>query len=393
MPNAKLFRITTVPLSLDKLLESQLKFMTSFYEVTAMATPEGEYLQRIGEREGVKVWPLELTRKITPIKDLKALWKLYWFLKKEKPLIVHTHTPKAGIIGMLAAKLAKVPIRLHTVAGLPLMEASGTKRDILNAVERLTYFCAHRVYPNSEGLRKIISAEKYCSVDKLKVIANGSTNGINTAYFNIWNNVNKETECKQRLNILESDFVFIFVGRLVNDKGISELVSAFSKLNQEDKTCKLLLVGPLESDLDPLDNAVLLEMEANSNIISVGYRQDVRPYFAISDALVFPSYREGFPNVVLQAGAMGLPSIVSDINGCNEIIKEGENGLIIPSKDTDALYHAMRRFVRDKELVKKLKSNARRMIVERYEQQVVWDALLAEYKRLEGELLNEVQND
>src|SRR5690606_32425078 len=179
----KLIRITTVPLSLDKLIEGQLNFMSQFYEVTAISS-NYEELKKIKEKEDVEIFPIEMTRQITPFQDLKSVYQLYKFLKKEKPLIVHTHTPKAGIVGMLAAKLAKVPIRLHTVAGLPLMEAKGVKRKILNFVEKLTYSCATKVYPNSQGLYDFILKKKFCVNSKLKVLGNGSSNGINTEYFN-----------------------------------------------------------------------------------------------------------------------------------------------------------------------------------------------------------------
>lgn len=179
----KLFRITTVPISVEKLLGKQLTFMNDFYEVTAISSDKKE-LERVGKELGVKTFCVEMTRQITPLKDLKSLWEMYRYFRKEKPDIVHTHTPKAGLIGMLAAKLAGVKIRLHTVAGLPLMETTGTKRKILNFVEKFTYSCAVRVYPNSHGLKDFIIKEKFCEAGKLKVIGNGSTNGIDTDYFN-----------------------------------------------------------------------------------------------------------------------------------------------------------------------------------------------------------------
>lgn len=382
----KLIRITTIPLSLEKLLGGQLHFMSEYYEVIAVSSDE-KYLQQIGQKEKVKVYHTDLTRKITPLKDLKALWKLYRFFKKEKPTIVHTHTPKAGIIGMLAAKLAFVPYRLHTVAGLPLMEASGLKRNILDAVERLTYQCATKVYPNSKGLYDFIVEHNYAKTDKLKVIANGSSNGIDTTYFSL-DNVEDGTigTLKRELGILPSDFVFVFVGRLVGDKGINELVKAFSILNQKEKSLKLLLVGPLESDLDPLEDDTLNEIKINPSILTVGMQNDVRPYLAMANALVFPSYREGFPNVVMQAGAMGLPAIVSNINGCNEIIQQNANGLIVPSKDIDLLYTAMERLYQDPVFYDALKANARTMVTSRYEQKVVWNALLNEYNNLKADV-------
>jgi capsular polysaccharide biosynthesis glycosyltransferase capM len=375
-----------VPLSLKVLLKGQLRFMASNgFDVKGVSS-EGEELKEVIENEGIVMEAINMSRKITPFQDLKSLWEMWNFLRKEKPQIVHTHTPKAGIIGMLAARLAGVPHRLHTVAGLPLMEATGTKRKILNIVEKLTYSSATRVYPNSKGLYDFILQNNFTQSNKLKIIANGSSNGIDTTFFS----PDQVTEIervtlREKLNIQPDDFVFVFVGRIVSDKGINELIKAFSELQTvENKPAgiKLLLVGGLENDLDPLNPETLAEINQNKDIISVGFQQDVRSFFAIADALVFPSYREGFPNVVMQAGAMGLPSIVSDINGCNEIIIEGENGLIIPSKNVEKLKEKMLTLAKDKNLYTKLKGNSRRMIENRYEQSVVWNALLEEYEGL-----------
>ncbi|GIJ97702.1 glycosyl transferase family 1 [Capnocytophaga stomatis] len=377
----KLFRVTTVPISLKVLLKGQHRFMSQKgFEVIGISS-KGQALCDVQKEEGIKIKELKMTRTISPFQDLKSLLNFYKLCKKEKPLIVHSHTPKAGIIGMLGAKLAGVPIRLHTVAGLPLMEAKGIKRKILDSVEKLTYACATAVYPNSKGLYDFILKNKYTSEDKLKVIANGSSNGVNTSFFSP-QQVSEEQKntLKKELNIQPDDFVFIFVGRLVGDKGINELTEAFSSLNIDN--VKLLLVGPMEKELDPLKEKTLHEIEKNHSIISVGYQKDVRPFFAISDLLVFPSYREGFPNVVMQAGAMGLPSIVTNINGCNEIIIEGENGTIIPVKNVEELKKQMESLSTDKVRYNKLKENSRKMIANRYEQSVVWEALLEEYKKL-----------
>ena len=383
----KLIRITTVPISFKVLLKGQLRFMASNgFDVKGVSS-EGEELREVHENEGIVMEAINMSRKITPFQDLKSLWEMWNFLRKEKPQIVHTHTPKAGIIGMLAARLAGVPHRLHTVAGLPLMEATGIKRKILNFVEKLTYSSATRVYPNSKGLYDFILQNNFTQSNKLKIIANGSSNGINTTFFSPDQVTELErVALREKLNIQPDDFVFVFVGRIVSDKGINELIKAFSELqtaeNNELTGIKLLLVGGLESDLDPLNPETIAEINQNKDIISAGFQQDVRPFFAISDALAFPSYREGFPNVVMQAGAMGLPSIVSDINGCNEIIVEGENGLIIPSKNVEKLKEKMLTLARDKNLYIKLKENSRRMIENRYEQSVVWKALLEEYEGL-----------
>ena len=378
----KLVRITTVPMSLNKLLEDQLSFMNSHYKVIAVSSDK-EKLVEVGKKEGVETFHLEMTRKITPLKDCLAVWKLYKYLKSEKPHVVHTHTPKAGIVGMLAAKLAGVQHRLHTVAGLPLLETTGIKRQILNAVETLTYSCATKVYPNSKGLEGIIVENKFTRADKLKIIANGSSNGIDTSYFNPeLIPLSKRKKLKTELNINDEDFVFVFVGRVVGDKGINELVSAFKKISKTYINSKLLLVGPLENDLDPLSPITLKTIEINKQIISVGYQEDVRPYFAISNALTFPSYREGFPNVVMQACAMELPCIVTNINGCNEIIINNKNGSVIPVKNAENLYVTMKMYLDNQNHISEMKMGSRARIKEKYERTVVCEALLDEYKNL-----------
>lgn len=381
---AKLIRITTIPLSLKILLKGQHRFMSNHFEVIGVSS-HGKELDEVKNDENIKVIPIDMSRQMTPVKDMKSLWNTYRLLKKEKPQIVHTHTPKAGIVGMLAAKMAGVPHRLHTVAGLPLMEATGTKRKILEFVEKVTYASATNVYPNSKGLFDYILDHNYTDKYKLKVIGNGSSNGIDTSFFAPGQITEEQKELlKKELEIQDSDFVFVFVGRLVGDKGINELVKAFSLLNKtgNSKRSKLLLVGPLEEDLDPLQQDTLNEIKNNPDVISVGFQKDVRPYFAVSDVLTFPSYREGFPNVVMQAGAMGLPSIVSNINGCNEIIIEDRNGMIVPVKNTQKLKEAMERMISDTEYYNRSRANAREMIQSRYEQSVVWEALLGEYNKL-----------
>lgn len=382
--NHKLIRITTVPISLEKLLNNQLLFMKDYYEITAISSDK-ENLERVGKSQNIPVYAVEMTRKITPWQDLKALWQLYHYLKKEQPLIVHTHTPKAGTIGMIASKMAGVPHRLHTVAGLPLLEINGVKRKLLNLVEKITYSCASKIYPNSKGLKKIIIQEGFCKPEKIKIIANGSTNGIDTQFFNPEKISNEDLfHLKKSLGINPTDFIFIYAGRLTGDKGINELLVAFQKIASEFNQAKLLLVGFFESELDPLRKESLLEIEKNSQVIFVPFQKDVRPYYAVSDVLVFPSYREGFPNAVLEAGAMRLPSIVTNINGCNEIIEHQKNGILIPPKDCNALFTAMKEIIIDTNLRNYLQQNARPMVVSRFEQIVVWEALLAEYQKLES---------
>lgn len=386
----KLIRLTTVPISFHLLIKGQPKFMQKHGFDVHLACANGNEIKEVESETGIKVKILPLTRQISPFIDVKALWQTYLYFKNEKPQIVHTHTPKAGIVGMLAAKLSAVPIRMHTVAGLPLLEERGVKRKVLNIVERLTSWSATNVYPNSFALKEVMIKEKLAPVTKLKVIGNGSSNGIDTGYFSICHLERSKAESKELLllertdssAIARNDVIFTFIGRVVQDKGINELLWAFDKLSKENKYVKLLLVGTQETELDPIGVESQNLIKNNKHIISVGWQEDVRPFLAISDVFVFPSYREGFPNVVMQAGAMGLPSIVTNINGSNEIIEDGVNGMIIPVKDKNALFEKMKLLANDKKFRLKWAAPARQMIVEKYEQKFVWNELLKEYKRL-----------
>lgn len=397
----KIIRTSTIPLSLNILLKGQLKFLSKHFNVIGISSKE-ENLIEVEKREGIKTIAVDMERGISPLKDLISLFHLYIQLKKEKPAIVHSITPKAGLLTMLAGKMAGVPIRMHTFTGLIFPTRTGFTQKLLIKMDQLLCWSATHIYPEGNGVKQDLV--KYNITNKpLKVLANGNVNGIDLNFFSKNNfSENDLSKLKNDLQISDNDFVFVFVGRLVGDKGINELVEAFQKLeissepqisslqspisNFQSRIPKLLLVGPLESELDPLKEETLKEIKTNPNIISVGFQKDVRPYFAIANALVFPSYREGFPNVVMQAGAMELPSIVSDINGCNEIIVEGENGTIIPVKNAEAITVAMQKLMEDKDCYLTLKANARPMIQARYEQSVVWNALLDEYNSLINKL-------
>jgi len=377
----KLIRITTVPISLKVLLTEQLTFMNNYFEVIGVSA-EGKELKEVKEKEGIKTIPLNMSREITPFKDIVSLVKMIVLLLKERPDIVHTHTPKAGIVGMLASWICRVPNRLHTVAGLPVMEATGNKKRLLLFVEKITYFCATKVYPNSKGLEAYILENKLTSRNKLTVIGYGSSNGIDTDHFYKSDEILEESLKLKDKYDLKDRFVFSFVGRIVKDKGINELVSSFDKLSKDFDDISLLLVGNYEDNLDPISEKSKKIIKENQNIIEAGYQSDIRSFLASSDCFILPTYREGFPNVVLQASSMELPCIVTNINGCNEIINHDKNGLIVEPKSEDELYLAMKRFLEDKDLVKTLAQNSRNNIVEKYDRKQFFKYLLKEYEEV-----------
>lgn len=367
----KLVRVTTIPKSLVVFCSGLLKELheQEGYEVVAVSSP-GEELNKLADNEGVRTIAVPMERRISPFKDLKSLWKMWRVMRREKPDMVHSMTPKAGMITMLAAKLARVPIRIHTFTGLVFPTSEGLKRRILMTTDRLTCACATHIIPEGEGVKADLLNHKITK-KPLRVLGHGNIRGIDLEHFKPMPPL---TPPEGR------GFIFVFVGRLVGDKGINELIAAFVRLNKEHPQTHLVLVGGEEEKLDPIKSETRREIESNDAIESVGRQSDVRPFYASADALVFPSYREGFPNVVIEAGAMGLPSIVTDINGSREIIIEGENGTIVPSKDAEALYQAMKRFVENPEDVKRMADKARPLIASRYEQSYVRQCLKDFYK-------------
>jgi glycosyltransferase involved in cell wall biosynthesis len=374
----RLLRITTVPMSLKFLLKGQLSFMqSSGFDVLALSA-DGPEIKAVTD-EGVNHQIVKLTRKITPLTDLWSVFQIMKVIWKFKPNIVHTHTPKAGLIGMIAAWICRVPIRMHTVAGLPLMEVTGLKHTILSLTEKITYACATRVYPNSKALASYIEQHLYSSPSKFKVIGEGSSNGIDTDFFSVTDHVRTAAQRLRDENSLKDELAFSFVGRIVKDKGINELLKAFDRLSQEVE-CRLILVGPFEDDLDPISDESRTILKSNKHIVATGYVNDVRPALAASDVFVFPSYREGFPNVVMQACCMERPCIVTNINGCNEIIQHGKTGLIVEPKNEQQLYDAMKVLATNPSQRKEFGALSRKFVAGNFNQQYLWKLILTEYK-------------
>ena len=372
----KVIRISTVPGTINGLLQGQLKMLSSNYNVIAISSP-GKELKEIAIRENVRTIPIAMERRISFIKDIISLFRLIFVFHKEKPWMVHSITPKAGLLSMIAAWICKVPVRIHTFTGLVFPTAQGILKKILILTDKLTCFCATHINPEGKGVMNDL--KKYQITAKpMFLIANGNINGVDINYYSRTQEIEK-----QSLNLKYDGYTtFCFIGRIVKDKGIHELLTAFCNIHSQNKLVKLYILGRFEEQdaINEADKEIILK---HKDIHYVGYQKNIRPYLCASDILVLPSYREGFPNVVLQAGAMGVPTIVTDINGCNEIIQHSINGLIVPPKDSNALSNAMLSFIENPAQIHLMRPACIQRVNQLYRTELIWKALLNKYKELE----------
>lgn len=383
MQPKKLIRITTVPMALRYLLPGQLQFMQQNGFDVLMISADGPELNDVIKNEGCRHTIVPMTRKITPLQDLKCLFQLIKIFKKERPDIVHTHTPKAGLLGMLAAKLTGVKVRIHTVAGMPLMVEKGFKLKLLTFIEKLTYWGAGHVWPNSQSLYEYIKEHKLTPEKKLHIIAKGSTNGINLSRFNKAQ-LSEESiaEIKEHIHYSAENIYLLCIGRLVADKGIVELVHVFTRLQKKYPPLRLVLAGDFESALDPLPADVLQQIESNPAIVHIKWTQQVEYFMQVASYFVFPSHREGFPNVLLQAAAMELPIICSRIAGNVDIVTHAQTGLIFNRANEQQMEEQVEYAINHPQEMKAMAQKLCNRVQTDYSRENIWQNMLATYNSL-----------
>ena len=372
----KIIRACTVSMSVD-FVTGILPELQKKYEVMLLSSP-GSELDDTEREYGVRGIRVPMERHISVMHDIISLLRLIRVFRKEKPRMVHSMTPKAGLLCMMAAWLTRVPVRVHTFTGLVFPTATGLKRRILMLTDSITCACATHVIPEGEGVMKDLRNHGITK-KPMKVLGYGNIKGVDMTYFSLRPKV---LELAQRIR-KKDVFTFLFVGRIVKDKGVNEMCWSMDRLSGFAPV-RLVLIGPCEDDLDPISHASKKIIEDNAVIEYVGekYGDELLAYYASADCFVLPSYREGFPNTVLEAGAMGLPSIVTDINGSREIILEGENGVIVPPRNEETLFQAMLEMVRNKSKREYMASQARDLIASRFEQSFVQKCLLDFYEEI-----------
>jgi len=374
----KIIRSSTVPQSLETFCKGMLKELSEDYDVIALSSP-GEALDLVGWREEVRTIAVPMERHISVFKDIKSLLSLVKVFRKERPDMVHSITPKAGLLCMMAAWITRVPVRVHTFTGLVFPTATGLKKRILMLTDRITCACSTHIIPEGEGVKNDLITNRITR-KSLKVLGFGNVRGIDMDYYS------RRPEVEDKAASLRNPgcFTFLYVGRIVRDKGINELIAASRRLSIDYPQVRLYLVGAFEDTLDPVDDTTKDAIDNDERIQYAGRQigDDLLAYYAASDCFVFPSYREGFPNTVLEAGAMGLPCIVTDINGSREIISNRFNGLVVPSHDADALYEAMKWMLDNPGKRESMASVSREHIAAHYEQGFVRKCLLDYYREI-----------
>ncbi|MBN2470719.1 MAG: glycosyltransferase family 4 protein [Anaerolineae bacterium] len=378
-----LFHIVTVPLSLV-FFSGQLRFMQARgFDIHVMSSP-GELLDRYAGQEAVTPHAVEMPRRITPVQDLLAVRQIWQVLRAEKPVIVHGHTPKGGLLGMIAAWLAHVPVRVYQVRGLPFLGAAGLKRALLRGTEQVSCLLAHRVICNSASNLEVIVSEGICPRHKATVLLNGSGNGVDAeGRFNPARYPDARGRIRQQFGIPHDAVVIGFVGRMVHDKGVDEMIAAWQMLREDYPQLHLLFVGSYEPQ-DPIAEQSRAAITGDERIHVTGLLPswDVPPYYLAMDVMTLPSHREGFPNVVLEAGAMGLPVVATRIPGCVDALKEGETGALVPVDDADSLAHALERYVADVDLRAAHGQAGQVRARHDFRPEAIWEALHLEYEGL-----------
>ena len=377
-----LLHVTTVPMSLT-FLKGQVGYMKERgFRVHAASSP-GPDLIAFGEKEHVPVSAVDMPRRITPGRDLLALGGLLRVLRRVRPTIVHAHTPKGGLLGMLAATLGRVPIRVFHVRGMPLLCATGLRRRLLWCADWVACRLAQQVFCVSHSLREEVIREGLCPPAKIKVLGGGSGNGVDAG-----NRFNPDRvgdaargNVRRQFGIPGDATVIGFVGRIVRDKGMEELAEAWRRLREVHSGLHLLLVGPFEPQ-DPVSPETEAMLRADPRVHLAGMDWNTPPLYAAMDVVVLPTYREGFPNVPLEAAAMGLPVVATRIPGCVDAVRDGLTGTLVPAADATALARAIDMYVADRALRDRHGAAGRDRVRREFRQDVIWEALHAEYSRM-----------
>jgi glycosyltransferase involved in cell wall biosynthesis len=379
----KILHIMTAPQSLFQFLRGQVEYVRAQgFEIHASASP-GEWMAKFTERDHVPLHPVDIPRSINPVKDVIAMYRLFRVIQWVQPDIVQSGTPQAGMFGTIAAWLARTPVRIYHIRGLPFMTSSGKKRTLLRWTEKVSCRLAHKVLCVSHSIREVAIAEGICPAEKIVVLKGGSGNGVDADGMFNPRNVPEELRATTRreLGIPENALVLGFIGRLVHIKGISELAGVWSMLRDRYPELHLIVVGPFE-DHDPIPDDVARALIDDPRVHLTERVVNPVPYYAAIDVVILPTYREGLPNVLLEAAAMEIPVVATRIPGCIDVVVDGSTGTLVPVKNVEALAEAVKCYLDDPALRRRHGGAARERVLREFKQEAIWEALVQEYGRL-----------
>lgn len=379
---ARLLHITTVPITLG-FLRGQAGYMRAQGIETEAVTSAGEGLAEFIQSEAIPVHQLEMSRRISPLRDLVAVVRLTALLRRRRPDLLHAHTPKGGLLGTVAGRLAGVPVILYHIHGLPLATATGLRRLLLWGSDWLACRLATEILCVSSSVRDEVLRHRLTTAGRITVLLRGSINGVDAeGRFNpAMLPPGSRAQARTESGIPPKAHVVGYVGRLVTDKGLCELANAWRMLASDHPNAHLLLVGPFESH-DPLPTDVVRQLQADPHVHFTGLQWDTPRWLAAMDLVVLPSYREGMPVVPLEAAAMALPVVATRVPGCVDAIEHGVTGTLVPVRDTAALAAAISDYLDHPELRERHGSAGREAMLRWFKPERMWAALAGEYRRL-----------
>ena len=375
----KVVHMVTVATSLV-LMKGQLSYLkNSGFDMTVVSGP-GEELNKVKLHENVNIKAITMKRNISPINDLISLIKIIIFFIKLKPQICNSGTPKAGFLGMIAAWITRVPFKIYTIRGLPFEETSGLKRKILIFTEKIACACADKVICISPSLKNVVIKNNLTLESKTIVIGNGSSNGLQFEKFNKTKEIDYEIrKIKKEYNLSKYNFIIGYVGRINKHKGVEELIIAFENLQKKYKNIALIMVGESENK-NAISDKIYHKIVTNPDIIKIGWVENTVPYYYIMDILAFPTYREGFGNVSIEAQATGTPVITTNVTGAVDTVVHGETGFVINVKDTIELEEGIEKFIVNRRLIKEMGEIAKKRVRENFDSKIIWTGLESLYR-------------
>lgn len=375
--------VASVPFFLVTQLKRQIEYLLDSGFLVTVITSPGPELAQMAPHHNLTLQVLEIPRRLAPWRDLVALYRLYRLFRDRRFTIVHSTTPKAGLLTAMSGRLARVPIRLHTFTGQPWIGLRGPLRWFSRTSDRVIGWLNTRCYADSESQRRFLVDERILNERSISTIGSGSLAGVDLKRFNREQlGVEAGKGIRGKLGIADQTVVLLFIGRITREKGVYELLEAVERLRKNGSDVVLLMIGPMDDERGGSGTVARTDLDGRAGVHYLGYREDPERYFAAADILCLPSYREGFGTVVIEAAAMGVPTVGTRITGLVDAVVDGETGVLVEPRNADALMLGLQELLENADLRKRMGEMARQRALRCYSADVVNAAVIEEYARL-----------